>query len=119
MGYCIGSHGGADVVALAVDDDEHALFLGIGNGFSQCLHALPAEPLIESALGLDGGNHITDGIDNTLVEAENGFSSAFQGLAVLGIGLCLEFFGDIFQLGVQTHYGGVLGFHDLSDQSVK
>ena len=67
----VGGGGGADVPPLYVGDDEQVLGLGVGDDFLQRLHALPAQHLEIGGLGLDGGHHVGQGVDEALVKFQH------------------------------------------------
>ena len=118
VGGGVGSHGGADVVALAVGDDEHALALGVGDGLCEGLHTLPAVHLIVGGLGLNRGDHIAQGVDEALVELEQRVRRTLQGLAVLLVTGAADVLRDVAELGVQASHSGVLFLHDLLNQFI-
>ena len=119
MGYGIGLHGGADVVALAVDDDEHPPALGVLDGLIEGAHPLIAQHFVVGALRLHRGDDVAHRIDDAFVEGEEGFSGPSEGVAMLLESRFLDVFGDVIQLGVQAHYGGVSGFHNARNQTIK
>ena len=119
MGGSVSLHGGADVVALAVRDDEQALLLGVGNGLRQRLHPRPAIHLIVGGLGLYGRHNVAEGVNQALVVGQQSRRGSLQVLAVLGEGLRLDVGGDVAELGVQTRDSGVLFFHDSFHEPVQ
>ena len=118
MGGGVGGHGGADVVALAVGDDEHALALGVSDGLGEGLHALPAVHLIVGGLGLYRGDNIAQGVDEALVELEQRVRRALQGLAVLLVACAADVLRDVAELGVQAGHGGVLFLRNFLNQLI-
>ena len=76
-------HRRADVVALAVRDDEHALFAGIGDRLRERLHALPAVHLIVRGLRLYGRDNIAQRVDEALVVFEQCGGRSLQRFAIL------------------------------------
>ena len=100
MGSGVCGHGGTDVIALAVGDDEHPVLLGIGDGFGEGFHTLPAVHLIVGSLGLHSRYDVAQGVDQPFVELEQRIGGAFQGLAVLFVALFPDIIGNVTELGI-------------------
>ena len=66
----VGFHRGADVVALAVRDDEHTLCARVSDGLRKGSHALPAVHFIVRRLRLYGRDNIAQRVDEALVVFE-------------------------------------------------
>ena len=117
--FGIGGGGGADVAPLDVGDDEHPLGLGVPDGALQHLHALPAQILVVGGLGLDGGDDVTQRVDEAHIELVNGLGGPLQPHAVLLESGLADVFGDILDAGVQPGDGGVFHGADLILKNVK
>ena len=109
----IGGCGGADVAPLDVGNDKQPLLLGIADGALQHLHPLPAQVLIVGTLGLDGGHHVAQRVDQPHVELPDGLAGSLQPHPVLGKSGLSDVLGHILDAGVQPGHGGVLLGNDL------
>ena len=114
LGVCL--HGGADVVSLAVHDDDHALLLSIFDRLAQSPHSLPAVQLIVSSLWLDCRHDVADFIDDGLVVLEDSLCSSVEGVAVLLEFFILDVLWDVIQQGIQADYAWVLHLCYLFNQ---
>ena len=111
----VGFHRGADVVALAVRDDEHTLCARVSDGLRKGSHALPAVHLIVSNLHLDAGHDLTDLVDDGLVKLVYGVAQYLKVHPLLGDKLRR------WQVGVhsiQPHANGRLHLFGLLDQLI-
>ena len=119
MGGGVGFHGGTDVVALAVGDDVHPLFLRIGDGLRQGLHPVPAVQLIISRLGLHRRDNVADGVDQRSVILQHCLRRPLQRIGKLPGILLPDKLRHIGIGGIQPHHGGVFGSPDPCDQRFK
>ena len=104
----VGFHRRADIVALAVEDDIHPLFLRIADGFVQRAHTLPTIHFIVSRLGLDRRDNPAQRVNQALVVCENRSRRTLERLAVRRIRFLFEIGRNIIQLGIQPCHRRVL-----------
>ena len=93
--------------------------MGVADGLFQRGHTVPAQALIIGGLWLDGGYNIAQGVDEALVELENGVGGPLQGLAELFIGRFADVLRHILGLGVQPHHCGVFHTDNFLLQYIK
>src|SRR5208337_2853209 len=68
VGTCIGFGGRADIVPLAVEDDDQVFLLGVFDGGMKGTQPLRSIGLVEGRLELDGGDEGRDDIDDLAAE---------------------------------------------------
>ena len=112
-GVGVGLGGGADVPPLDVGDDKEVLFPGIGDGALHHLQAPPAQPFVVGGLGLYGGHHVAQSVDESLIKRPHGLGRPLEGLAVRLIAGFEDMGRDLPRLGVQPRHGGIFLRPDL------
>ena len=72
VGTCIGFGGRADIVPLAVEDDDQVLLLGVFDGGMKGSEPLGSIGLVKGRLELDGWDEGRDDIDDLAAERAKG-----------------------------------------------
>ena len=105
--------GRADVVALAVGNDDQPLLLRIRDGVQERPHARRAVLLVVGDLHFDGGNNVVHAVDEFEVELPDGVRRVLAGLYARA-----HFVGQVVELGIQPHAGGILCFDDFFNEFI-
>ena len=113
VSLCVSGCGRADVVALDVADDVHALGVRVVDGLLERHRAVGAEQLVIRSLRLDGRDDVAQRVDQTAVERNDALGCSAQGFAVQHHVASRNMLRDVFKTGVQTGYGRIALFLDL------
>ena len=112
-------HSCADIITLAVCDNEHTLWLCISDCVTKSLNTLPTVHFIICSLWLYGRNNIIKCVNKRLVEFKKCSSRTLKRLAVLFKAFCFDWFGNIVKLRIKTCNRRILHFYNIFDKSVK
>ena len=113
VGFRVSRGGCADVVALDIADDVHALGVGVVDGFLERHRAVGAKQLVIRRLRLDRGHDVAQCVDQPAVEGDDALRRCAQRFAVQHHMAHGNVLGDVLEAGVQPGNGRVALFLDF------
>ncbi len=112
IGFGVAFGGAADVVSLAVEDDEEASGAGVDEGVAEGGHSLGPLVFVKSGLKFDGGNAAGEDVDELEAEGAEGVGAAGAGI---GKGVAQRL-GEHGEAGVDARDDGVSDLATRGDQ---